>query len=887
MSNPENQLYAEVALDLNVRGVADRLFTYEIPAHLKSEIFIGSQVLVPFGNQEMLSAFVVSIRDKNHLIQSASKKAESSSVLPDKTRPITEVLDSNPLFEAKYMEFLYWVSEYYLCSITEVLQAAVPADIGPRSKRFVRLLELAEECNETNPLLKLFDPTKKSATNKEEAKIKSALAAAAKNLSIKALKERSGLSGKLFYAGLARLRRRGEIEIYSESKDAAGPKIITYVRGTGMEGKSKRHNEIISILARNKNKLTISELTQEAKCSRSTVNKMVEDGLLSLLKEDSIRDPLKNYSDADISENRPELTGSQKSVLELLLKELDKKLLDKQSKSNNVNSEEPNTERRDSKKNTSATPADSDLLPWLLYGVTGSGKTEVYLRLIEACLKQNCSALLMVPEISLTPQLAGKLVGRFGKKVAVWHSGLSAGERFDTWKQIQEGKLKLILGARSAILANIPRLGLIILDEEHDSSYKQTSPNPRYSARHLALERARRESCLAVFGSATPDASTYFNCMNADRVLRLPERVFKQALPESVFVDMKSEFERRNKSIISAKLKDELAACLERKDQAILLINRRGYASQVFCRACGKVASCKNCSVSLVFHARSFNKDNDENLDGRLSCHHCGFNTPASKICSYCKGPFLKQAGMGTQRVEEELRLVFPNARILRLDSDVSSRKGAYDEIFSQFSKGEADVLIGTQMIAKGLDIARVTLVGVLAADAAFSLPDFRTLERGFQLLTQVSGRAGRGSSPGKVILQTHNTELPALKLAKAQDYDSFIKDELASRKQFDYPPFSQLIRILASSEDQLLLQSYLERLAEELANYLEEIESIKILGPAPCLIERIKGLYREQLIIKNQMGEIGLEAIASFLRGRKANEDVRLSIDVDPVDLI
>lgn len=858
------ELFAEIALDVNVKDIAERLFTYEIPEHLHAEVFIGSQVLVPFGRQELVSGFVVSIRDRLQVIGSASAANKANTAaLPETIRPISEVLDSNPLFEPRYIEFLYWISEYYLCSIADVLSAAIPGEIGPRSKRMVRLL--VSENEEPNELLSRFSQS--PAISGAGSKIKSVLVEAGKPLSMKALKDRSEMPTQSFYANIARLRRAGEIEVFAQAEETASPKLVSHVVWTGLGANTKRQEEIINCLKHNNGSLPQQELITQSKCTTSTIKRMVSEGILSIQKVDSFRDPLKRLTQS--SKPKPELTEQQGAVLEVLFAELKKRLA------------EP------------AMSGDSPASPWLLHGVTGSGKTEIYLRLIEETLQQGRTALLMVPEISLTPQLAERLVSRFGDKVAVWHSALSAGERFDTFRRIQSGELKLVLGARSAILANIPQLGLIILDEEHDGSYKQSKPNPRYSAKHLACQRAWRESCFVLLGSATPDTSTYFEARNANRIVRLPKRVFEQALPESVFVDMRNEFSGGNKSIISRVLHEELIACLERKEQAILLINRRGYASHVFCRACGEVLMCKHCSVSLVFHSQfeSGGKRDQRNVGslgrGRLSCHHCGFQQQAVEACPACHGPFLKQFGLGTQKVEEETHSLLPDARILRLDSDITTRKGAYEEIFHKFVKGDADILIGTQIVAKGLDIARVTLVGVLAADAAFNLPDFRSLERGFQLLTQVSGRAGRGEFPGKVILQTHNTELPALIMAKNQDYDTFIEAELASRKAFEYPPFSRVVRVVASGPDDKQVQSALERVAEELSNYLEELEQIRILGPAPCLIERIQGLYRHHLIIKNLMGETGQRAIASFFRGRASMPGVRLIIDVDPVDLI
>lgn len=866
----EEVLYAELALDVNIKDISDRLFTYEIPTHLKNEIFVGSQVLVPFGKQELVSAFVVSIRDRNQILASASRRSDNAtSELPEKIKPISEVLDSNPLFDPKYIEFLYWISEYYLCSISDVLLAAIPAEIGARVKRMVRLIE-TEEPNRIELLQQFHQSPTQTSTDE---RLKNVLKEAGKSISIRTLKDRSGLTPQNFYGALTRLKRRGEVEIYGQQEESAAPRLINHVIWTGMEPSSKRQQEILNYVKQNNGTVALQRLIEETRSSAGTIKRMVSDGVFSITQVDTVRDPLKGLNSKP--NEKPALTANQSSVLDVLTKELEKSLAAQLNEPGKSKPEESDTDEQ------------ADSRPWLLHGVTGSGKTEVYLRLIETTLEKGRTALLMVPEISLTPQLAQRLVGRFGDQVAIWHSALSAGERYDTFRRIQSGELRVVLGARSAILANIPDLGLIILDEEHDGSYKQSTPNPRYSAKHLAIERAKRDRCLVLLGSATPDAVTYLEAKEANRIVSLPTRVHDQALPESVIVDMRREFITGNKSIISTRLQQEIADCLGREEQVILLMNRRGYASHVFCRACGKVINCKHCSVSLVYHNEKNFAESNLNKGGRFSCHHCGFQQSASEVCPSCQSPFLKQSGMGTQKVEQETLHLFPKARILRLDSDVSSKKGAYQEIFDKFSQGEADILIGTQMVAKGLDIARVTLVGVLAADAAFNLPDFRSLERGFQLLTQVSGRAGRGKFPGRVILQTHNTDLPALALAKEQDYQSFIDQELASRRDFEYPPYSQLIRILASGTNSEQVESALEQIAEEMSNYLEEFEEVKILGPAACLIERIKGMYRQHIIIKNMMGERGNLAIASYLRKRLSPPGVRITVDVDPVDLI
>ena len=399
---------------------------------------------------------------------------------------------------------------------------------------------------------------------------------------------------------------------------------------------------------------------------------------------------------------------------------------------------------------------------------------------------------------------------------------------------------------------------------------------------------------MLLLGSATPDVGTFYEAKSKDRVLELPERVFKQAMPAVRMIDMRAEFAEGNKSIFSTLLDIRLAKCFNEKEQAILLINRRGYASHVFCRACGHVLMCKNCSVSLVFHQAKNTATNTAPsaiyLNGHLACHHCGFNSKTSETCPACKSPFIRQFGLGTQRVEEEVRTRFPKARILRLDSDITARKGAHEEILKQFSRGEGDVLIGTQMVAKGLDIANVTLVGVLAADAAFNLPDYRSIERGFQLLTQVSGRAGRGDKVGTVVFQTFNLEMPALNWSKEHDYASFYEQEVVARQAFEYPPFSQLLRVIVSGPEAYAVEQACEKFAEELGSYLADavaIDAIKILGPAPCLIERLRGKYRFHLLVKNLAGDEGRKLLTHFLRAQRLEPGLSMAVDIDALDLV
>lgn len=869
-------IFADVAIETTTRELGDRLFTYEVPQHLRDEVFIGSQVLVPFGHQELISGYVVALRD--------GPSATGGSAPTFIIKQIVEVLESEPLFDRNYIGFLHWTAEYYAATIGEVIGASIPSDFGPKSKRVVRLLAESVPLqidgpdtdhaakldlrNNDGPALSSISmlTTKAALPDRDEYAVLTALKASRGGIvAVRTLKQRSGLPQSKFYAALARLRQQTVISVERESENGLAPKTVDTVILSDVEAQTKKQEGIVAALKHGGGQMPISELAQTASTTNATIRRMCTLGILRLVQDEVIRDPLQHLSRQPMLNKLPELTPAQRDVLNVLEEDL-KRHIDQITDGDPVSNH-------------------SAVLPWLLHGVTGSGKTEIYLRLIDQVLKSEGTVLMLVPEISLTPQLSQRLVERFGNMVAVWHSGLTPGERFDTWRRLRAGQARVLLGARSAILANIPNLQLIILDEEHDSSYKQSSPSPRYNAKTLAMERSRREGAMVLLGSATPDVATYYECKANNRIVQLPQRVFSQALPESVLVDMRLEFANENRSVFSQALQHAIKLRLEKGEQTILLINRRGYASHVLCRACGFVVKCRNCSVSLTFHQTSAN-----GTDGYLICHHCAFKSDSWQICPACQSPFIKQFGLGTQRVEQEAQELFPNARLLRLDSDVSSKRGATEEIFGKFAAGEADILIGTQIVAKGLDIANVTLVGVLAADSAFNLPDYRSVERGFQLLTQVSGRAGRGRHPGQVLLQTYNVDMPALTLARKQDYVKFVEGELESRQAFEYPPFSQLIRVVVAGEDNTQVEFACDQLAEELSNHLEDKYSedqIKILGPAPCLIERLRGKFRHHIIIKNLAGDEGRRSVTSFLRTRRGQAGLQMATDIEALDLV
>lgn len=836
-----SSVFAEVLVDIQARELGDRLFTYRVPEHLNRRIFVGAQVLVPFGRQELVGGYVVSMKD--------------TAPQDISFRQVADVLDAEPLFDSQYVDFLHWVADYCVSSLSSVIAAAVPADFTPRLKRTAELSSAD-----------VIDPDSTRHLEMREDGCRRMLAvlrgSARYAASLRSLRQRTGLTQSQFYRCLTLLREAGLVQVKTESGGQVAPKTITAVSWTGQPGQTPRHEAIIGTLRRHGGQLPMSMLIDSVGTTHATIKRMCAQGILALMQEEVLRDPLQRVPADNGTGNGTslELTAAQQEALLVLTGELRATL-------------------------TSEVSPD-EVTPWLLYGVTGSGKTEVYLRLIEQALESGRTAQLLVPEISLTPQLAQRLKSRFGAGVAIWHSALSAGERYDTWRRLRAGDVKVLLGARSSVFAHMPQLGLIILDEEHDASYKQSNPSPRYHARVLALEKARRWNALVLLGSATPDVCTYHLALSSGRLLELPTRVFQQQLPQVQVVDMRKEFASGNRTIFSNLLARSLADCLSRKEQAILLINRRGYANHVFCRACGYVVKCKSCSVSMVFHQPHAGSQDS----AYLACHHCDYRSPSSPTCPSCLHPFLKEYGLGTQKVEQELQRLLPEARLLRLDADVAARRGAYEEVFQKFSQGRSDILIGTQMVAKGLDIPRVTVVGVLAADATFNLPDYRSIERGFQLLTQVSGRAGRGLSPGTVVLQTYNTEMPVLAWASRHDYQHFVEQELAARRELSYPPFSQIFRIIISGGHQLPVQAACEELAEELTRVLEDDvdpAAMKILGPAPCLIERLRGKYRYHLLVKNLAGQRGHRLLAAFLRCKRPAQGLNLAIDVDAFDIL
>ncbi len=511
---------------------------------------------------------------------------------------------------------------------------------------------------------------------------------------------------------------------------------------------------------------------------------------------------------------------------------------------------------------------------FLLHGVTGSGKTEIYLQAIQKVLDDGKEAIMLVPEISLTPQMTERFRSRFGELVAVMHSGLSVGEKYDEWRKIQQGKVSVVVGARSAIFAPFTNIGLIILDEEHESTYKQED-SPRYHARDVAIWRSEFHKCPVILGSATPALESFARAKkDVYTLLTLKQRALHQALPTVFIADMREELQKGNRSMFSEQLVEAIRTRLEKQEQMVLFLNRRGYSSFVLCRDCGTVVQCPNCDISLTYHRTS----------EKLKCHYCGYEERVPQICPQCQSEHIRYFGTGTQKVEEEIYKLFPEARVLRMDVDTTKQKGAHEQILQAFGEEQADILLGTQMIAKGLDFPNITLVGVLSADTSLHLPDYRAAERTFQLLTQVSGRAGRHNKHGEVIIQTYTPEHYAIELAQIQDYEPFYEREMFLRRRSSYPPYFFVALVQISHEDVMMAAEYAGRVAEWLRGNLSN--QVAIIGPTTASISRLQNRYRYQCLIKYKIEPnliAVLQRLLAMYRAEWIKQGILMTVDLDP----
>lgn len=657
-------------------------------------------------------------------------------------------------------------------------------------------------------------------------------------------------------------------------------KTETLIEFEKYDGATKRQEEILKLLEKS-GKMPLILFEKYAKTTRNTIKKLETLGCVKLYQEELYRNPLDILQ---ITQREPlfELSGDQKKVYEGIKRCIDAKMQRCEveiADSGDVDtSTQPETNCASEPSSLCASISHPEIL---LHGVTASGKTEVYFKLIDDTIKSGKNVLFLAPEIALASQLTKRLAKKFGTEdVAIWHSSISDGERYDVWQKLYKDEIKILAGARSAVFAPLKNIGLIIIDEEHEGAYKQTTPVPRYDARVVARKLAEFHNCPLLLGSATPDISTYYRAMNTGNLFELKKRYNDAKVPPVVVINMQEYGRAAYRSVISKPMQVEIRETLDQGKQVILLINRRGFSTYTQCQACGHVIECPNCAIPMIWHAK----------DQMLKCHYCNHAEYFPDVCPECGSDAFKNSGTGTQKIEQYIKELFPENNVERIDSDILVRKGEHIRLLEKFQRGDIDILVGTQMIAKGLDNPNVTLVGVISADASFNLPDFRASERGFQLLTQVAGRVGRGEFAGKVLFQTYNPDFYALESAKSQNYGEFYTAEIAAREEFDYPPFSQIIRLILSSQNGFRAEKSAQEIAMRLSLMVEKFgisERIEVLGPTPCVIERINSQYRFQILIKNKMGEKGHQFVSSFMNKIIMPKDIRLAIDVDPLDIL
>lgn len=612
-------------------------------------------------------------------------------------------------------------------------------------------------------------------------------------------------------------------------------KVIKFVNDFYEDIKNKeKYKNLISFIKDNDGLFSKAELSKEHNFSTYVINKSIEKGYLSVEETVIERFNRRIYKE----DNSKDLTEEQKQAI-LRIENTDK---------NGV----------------------------LLKGVTGSGKTEIYMNLVEKVLNRGEGAIVLVPEIALTPQMIERFKGRFGEDVALFHSRLSDGERFDEWYRVKSGRCRLVVGARSAIFLPVDKLGLIIIDEEHEGTYK-SEHNPKYNTKEVAEFLSVIKGCKYILGSATPSVESFADAMVSKvELIELNNRVDNKPLPTMKIVDMREELKVKNLSMFSRKLYKEMKEALERKEQIILFLNRRGFSTFISCRSCGYVFKCHKCDISMTYHK-----------NGYLVCHYCGRTEKQVKICPKCKSKYVKFFGAGTEKVENEVRKYFKDARILRMDADTTRNKDSHERIYNSFKRGEADILIGTQMITKGLDFKGVTLVGVLAADMSLNIPDYRSGERTFQVITQVAGRAGRGDKEGKVIIQSYTPNHPSLKYAIDNDYVGMFKEEIAIRKGMGYPPFGKILLIRGISKNEEKLKEFMKSIAKEIDELLED--EITLLGPTQCIVGKIKDKYRWQILIKGKI----IDELAKKIKDRlyemnkSVYNEIRVNIDINPNNLL
>jgi primosomal protein N' (replication factor Y) len=807
-------------VDVSLPVPLDQPFTYSLPETLKHRVRVGSRIVVPFGTRK-LTGVILRCHDEQPAVA---------------VREALRLIDAEPVLSEELMALGRWIAGYYCAPMGDVLRGMLPLASEIRRGKVWSLTDAGRDA--ARQLLldsSADDPAAKVLGMLEKRPLSAAYLAKAlpfADKAIRALERKGFIVAEQVQTERDPLRAPAE-RLRVELDSTPGPGKLR--RGAAEPKLNKPERELCAFLELHPGSHNLKQLEEMVKNASPAARSLARKGIISLKPETvAYQGPLRA---------KHTLNPSQQAAFEHIREAIGARRFQ----------------------------------TFLIHGVTGSGKTEVYLTAIETALEAGRGALLLVPEIALTPQMAGQFFSRFGDRVAILHSAFTDVERTEQWRRIRSGVAKVVVGTRSGVFAPVQNLGLIVVDEEHDGSYKQEE-TPRYNGRDVAIMRAQKAEACVVLGSATPSLESSYNAEKGKyTLLELPGRIEARPMPEVELIDMRQEFlETRKQETFSRKLIEALGARLESSEQTIVLLNRRGFSSFVACRACGERVQCINCSLTLTYHKR----------DRRLLCHYCGYAEKVPSVCPKCSSEHIYFLGLGSERVEEELHRTFPTARIARLDRDTVTGKRQYETILHDFRDGHYDILVGTQMIAKGHDIPNVTLVGVVSADIGLGMPDFRAAERTFQLLTQVAGRAGRGSVPGIVLVQTTNPDHYAVRLAAMQDYNAFYEKELNFRRMMMYPPFSAMANVLVRSEKQEMAM----RMSTELRVLLNPPpEKLRIMGPAEAPVPRLKNEYRYQFLVKassrKALNEL-LQSVRKYALDHKWGATA-LVVDVDPLTLM
>lgn len=824
--------FAEIVFPLPV----NQSFTYHIPSDLRGAAQVGCRVIAPLGARK-LTGFIIEFKAESNLRE---------------LKDIQDILDLQPLFSGEIIQLAKWISEYYLCSLGEALKSTIPSVFLLASKKFVepsndQVEEIAQNIAVSSP---------------RQAQILRYLAKSGK-MSIELLKRKIG--ARRLISSINQLELHGWVRVEQVlAKSKAKPKLQKFVRLISevpeenglvqwieaLKNSAPKQARCLSYLQETHTDVSLNEVMRRTGVSASSLKALAKNNLIEIFEKEVLRD---YYSSNSMIQPVPVVLNDEQ---QRALNQVSDAILREQFET------------------------------FLLYGVTGSGKTQIYIEAIYKILEKDKDAIVLVPEIALTPQTVQRFRSHFKEKVAVLHSAMSEGERFDSWRRLKEGKAKVAVGPRSAVFAPLRNIGLIVVDEEHEASYKQSDSPPRYHARDVAVMRAKFSNAVVILGSATPSAESYFNAqIGKYKLLELSRRIDDVPLPAVNILDLLKEKRmsgKKDEPIFSRLLTQKIEEKLKKEEQIILLLNRRGFSSFIKCKDCGYIENCDNCNITMTYHLPGY----------RLRCHYCGFSKKAPKVCPNCSGCDILFRGVGTQKVEEALKEQFQTARVVRMDLDTTSRKWSHDRILQDFQSGKYDILLGTQMVAKGLDFQRVTLVGVINADIGLLIPDFRSSERTFQLLTQVAGRAGRKDLPGEVIIQTYSPQSSCLLCAQKHDFRRFFHGEIAERRELIYPPFGRIISILFRGKDE-------KKVMKASQNYAGVIKSLtgpfSVLGPTPSPIVKIKNQYRWHIILKGDRhqdpgGKHMRQAIRKaevLYKNEYKSRGVKIAVDVDPVSLI